>query len=178
MDKDVNYSKTSIQYYLSNIYLFNKLFYEFEDLMSVINSGPEVFKKNLVEYWNESKDKLALNENLEIEDRFRVVTENDFDVTYNKSDSGSMIFYVTFPDSELYNAESKCVALALTKGRPRYFTMEYFKSFTTGDKGFVYGEFFIDDANHVVGHKNYGARTNVNIANFSYFVREKVSNEE
>lgn len=55
------------------------------------------------------------------------VTIKDFDITFNKTKNNTKVFFITFPDYEFYDSASKYVAIALTKDKPRYFTLEYSK---------------------------------------------------
>ena len=84
------------------------------------------------------------NTEIEIQDLDKIVTADDFNVTYNKTVNGTSVFFFTFPDYDYRDAASKYVALALTKQRPRYFTLEYADDFITHEPYWVVGEFVIE----------------------------------
>ena len=113
---------TSIQYQLSNVYLFNMVYGKWNEFSEKLNKGPQAMKEMLFDAWNEVKENLLKNEELEVWDKDREITKDDFEITMNKTEKGIIIFYIIFPDTDS-PAASKCVALALTPQMPRYFTM-------------------------------------------------------
>lgn len=137
-------TKTSIQYQLSNNVLFNEVFGHWSEFSNVLRQGPDEMKKYLYEKWNYVKDELKKNTEIEIQDLDKIVTADDFNVTYNKTVNGTSVFFLTFPDYDYRDAASKYVALALTKQRPRYFTLEYADDFITHEPYWVVGEFVIE----------------------------------
>ena len=100
--------------------------------------------------------------------------KGDFDITFNKSDSGVSIFFFKFPEYEYNDAASKYVALALTPTMPRYFTLEYSESFLTKERQFVFGEFKIDENTRTRKHINYGTVDNDRLTFFAGLVLNKV----
>lgn len=161
-----NKISTSIQYQLTNVKLFNEVFYNWVAFNEQLNKGPEQMKRYLLEEWNHLKEGLKNNEKLILKDIEKEVTENDFNITMNRTKDGSFVFYFTFPDYEYTDAASKYVALAFLPEKPRYFTLEYSENFMTREKKFILGEFVIDQ-NNLVRHQNYGILENNKIESFA-----------
>lgn len=166
---------TSIQYQLTNVKLFNEVFANWENFNSRLSAGPEEMKKYLVELWNTVKDKLKDNEKLELKDINKVVTEADFNVTVNKTNNGTNVFFISFPDYEYTDGACKYVALALTPNMPKYFTLEYSKHAMENTPCWVVGEWVIENSNSE--HKNYGAVDNMRIEWFAGFIINKLNSE-
>ena len=159
--------KTSIQCQLSNNVLFNEIG-RWREFNNVLQQGPNEMKKYLYEKWNYVKNELRKNAEIEIQDLDKIVTVNDFDVTYNKTANGTSIFFFTFPDYDYRDAASKYVALALTKQRPRYFTLEYSEHFITHEPCWVVGEFVVEENKKL--HKNLGRADNQRITWFAGYI--------
>lgn len=53
-----NKISTSIQYQLTNVKLFNEVFYNWEVFNEQLNKGPEQMKRYLLEEWNHLKEGL------------------------------------------------------------------------------------------------------------------------
>lgn len=144
---DADKIKTSVQYQVSNVVLFNEVFYNWSNFFEKLNQGPDTIIDYLFELWNNTKEELKNNDRVIARDIERIVDFNDFNVTYNRTQNGTNVFYMVFPDYDYTDAASKYVAIALTKGRPRYFTLEYSVEFSPEGPlpCFVVGEFLIDN---------------------------------
>ena len=185
---------TSIQYQVSNVYLFNMVYGKWNEFADKLNKGPQAMKEMLFDAWNEVKENLLKNEEIEVLDKDREITKDDFEITMNKTKKGITIFYIIFPDTDS-PAASKCVAIALTPQMPRYFTMEYSTALSDlvrmmGEdaviemigkdvydnrkerKEFIMGEFVLTQEG--VKHINLGEIPNGTIANFGYHVHLNV----
>ena len=169
-----NKISTSIQYQFTNAKLFNEIFANWKNLNEKLNAGPNVMREWLYNEWNNLKEILAQREDLIVKDIGKKVTVDDFDITFNKSDSGVSIFFFKFPEYEYNDAASKYVALALTPTMPRYFTLEYSESFLTKERQFVFGEFKIDENTRTRKHINYGTVDNDRLTFFAGLVLNKV----
>lgn len=159
---------TSIQYQLTNVKLINDIFGNFAEFDKVLKAGPNAMKQYLFDQWMDIKALVQNNENVEIKDFDKEVAIDDFDVTFNRTQNGSAIFFFTFPDYEYFDAASKYVALAITKEGIKYFTYEYSKHFDTNQPCWVIGEFYIQDGK--INHKNYGTHDEKNLSWFAGFV--------
>lgn len=164
---------TSIQYQVTNFRLFREVFTNWKNFNSILNEGPEKMKAFLFTLWNEEKDKLKNrledNKNLKVRDMDKVVSIDDFNITYNETSSKIPIFFVTFPDYDGTDAASKYVAVALAPMMPRYFTLEYSENFITHTPTWVVGEFYVGE-NGRRAHKNYGNVDNMRITYFAGIV--------
>ncbi len=169
-----NKISTSIQYQLTNVKLFNEIFYNWKNFNEQLNKGPEKMKYYLLEEWNKLKEELKDNEGIVLKDIDKIVTENDFNITMNQAKDGSLVFYFTFPNYDDTDAASKFVALALTPQKPRYFTLEYSESIITKEKQFIVGEFLVENGKRV--HRNYGPLKSDKIEIFSGFVLDLIEN--
>ena len=169
-----NKISTSIQYQITNVKLFDEIFANWRSFNEKLQAGPSIMRKWLCDEWNNIKEILKQRDDLIVKDIGKEVTANDFDITYNKSDSGVSIFFFTFPEYEYNDAASKYVALALTPAMPRYFTLEYSESFLTKERQFVFGEFKVDENTRTKKHINYGVVDNDRISFFAGLVLNKV----
>lgn len=167
--------KTSIQYQLTNVRMFKNIFQNWEEFNKVLSSGPDNMKAYLYNQWNDVRNKLKDNDKISLNDVNKVVTINDFDVTFNKTKNGTPVFFMTFPDYEYVDAASKYIALALTKEMPRFFTLEYSEKFATKEKCWVIGEFCIKDGK--VRHMNYGETDNMRLSWFAGYILGKLESE-
>lgn len=146
---------TSVQYHLTNNYLFNEIYGNWQNFNQVLNAGPESMKQFLCDLWNKTKNDLLQNPNVIIRDVDKEITPNDFDITLNSTNGGIKIFYFTFPSIDIEKPEPACkyVALALTPNMPQYFTLEYSyipEPYPVGPLGrnfWVAGEWAIIDKN-------------------------------
>ena len=169
-----NKISTSIQYQMTNVKLFDEIFANWRSFNEKLQAGPNIMRKQLCDEWNNIKKILKQRDDLIVKDIGKEVTVNDFDITFNKSDSGVSIFFFKFPEYEYNDAASKYVALALTPAMPRYFTLEYSESFLTKERQFVFGEFKVDENTRTKKHINYGVVDNDRITFFAGLVLNKV----
>lgn len=171
LDEKESYKKrTSIQYQLSNVLLFDYVFYDWYMFNQLLSFGPDSMKKFLYDEWNRVKDILLKENKFIINDAEKNVTVNDFDITVNKTSKGTTVYFFTFPDYEFTDAASKYVALALTYGKPRYFTLEYSIHHLSNTPSWVIGEFYIED--NKVAHRNYGSVDNMRLSFFAGYILE------
>lgn len=169
-----NKISTSIQYQMTNVKLFDEIFANWRSFNEKLQAGPNIMRKWLCDEWNNIKEILKQRDDLIVKDIGKEVTVNDFDITFNKSDSGVSIFFFKFPEYEYNDAASKYVALALTPAIPRYFTLEYSESFLTKERQFVFGEFKVDENTRTKKHLNYGTVDNDRLTFFAGLVLNKV----
>jgi len=188
---------TSIQYQLSNVEMFNFVYGTWDDFMKVLDSGKEAVKEMMFNKWSELKEELVARDDLEIWDKDKVVTKEDFDIFLHKSNKGINVFYIVFPETKA-PAASICIAIAMTYKMPRYFTMEY--SDLISDYIDMYGEEKViemfgrevyetkkNNPDYVLGefvltkegrkHKNLGQIPDKTIANFAKLVEEVIDKE-
>jgi hypothetical protein len=159
---------SSIQYQLTNSKLFYSVFTNWEQFYPTLAAGPDKMKEYLYNEWNQVKKDLENSDKFLLKDLDKVVSVNDFDVTYNKTKNGTSVFFITFPDYDYTDAASKYVALALTKEKPRYFTLEYSEHEMTHEKYWVIGEFCVEKDHKV--HKNYGPADNMRLSWFAGYI--------
>ena len=167
--------KTSIQYNISNKAIFDEVFTNWPNFNKLLAKGPDAVKQFLYENWVYLKKVLTDNKELEVVDADKEVTVNDFDVTFNKTENGTPVFFITFPDHDFNDASSKYVALALTKKRPRYFTLEYSFNHLENKRCWVIGEFYIN--NNSKAHKNYGPVDNMRLSWFAGYILGMLKSE-
>ncbi len=165
---------TSIQYLISNITLFREVFNDWNKFKVMLDSGPETMKGHLLDTWNKLRKDYRNDDRMIVKDIDKEVTIKDFDITFNKTKNNTKVFFITFPDYEFYDAASKYVAIALTKDKPRYFTLEYSKHHDN-NPCFVLGEFVI--INNEKSHRNYGTIDNKRITWFAGYVMGKLEAE-
>lgn len=165
---------TSIQYQLTNVKLFNDIFFDWKNFNEDLNKGPEFMKNRLLQEWNELKSILKENTNLLLKDLDKEVTVSDFDITFNQSQNGTSVFFFTFPDYEYTDAASKYVALILAPKMPRFITLEYSENSITKEKQYVVGEFVINDQIKQRQHLNYGVLDNDRITFFAGYVLDMI----
>lgn len=163
----MNKIETSIAYQFSNCYMRNMVFYRFSYFYKNLKEGPVKMKNFLVDRWYELVDGLRDNNNIIVSDIEKVVLPSEFDITVNKTRDNSIVYFIKMPNSNIYKAESICVAVALTKDKPRYFTLELGRN-VNGDKNYFMGEFVLIDDNFK--HVNYGILVDNSISNFAYQV--------
>ena len=147
--------KTSIQYNISNKAIFDEVFTNWPNFNKLLAKGPDAVKQFLYENWVYLKKVLTDNKELEVVDADKEVTVNDFDVTFNKTENGT--------------------ALALTKKRPRYFTLEYSFNHLENKRCWVIGEFYIN--NNSKAHKNYGPVDNMRLSWFAGYILGMLKSE-
>ena len=162
-----NKISTSIQYQYTNVKLFNEIFYNWKEFDSYLKRGPEVMKEYLLSNWNETREQLKNNQKLLVKDLDKNVTKDDFNITINRTKTGTFIYFLTFPDYEYRDAASKYVALALTPKLPKFITLEYSNDSFKNELCFVIGEFYIDLDTKKVEHKNYGKVDNNRLSWFA-----------
>lgn len=166
---------TSIQYHLTNDYLFKEVFINWDVFVANLNKGPDNMKEYLLNLWNNVKENLKNLDGLEVSDINKEVTVDDFNITFNKSQTGVPVYFFVFPDCDFVDASSKYIALAMTKSKPRYFTLEYSQNYFTKEQNFVMGEFFIE--NNKKTHANYGSIDNSRLAYFAGRVMDILDNK-
>ena len=160
----------SIQYYVTNIRLFQEVFYNWQEFYQNLSKGLDNMQEYLYNLWNKSKEEL-LKRDFTITDLDKVVKKEDFDITINFTEKNTTIFFFTFPDHPFKDASSKYVAIALCKNMPRYFTMEYAAStiLNQGADEFVIGE-FVPRENGQNKHINYGFFDNSRLTFFAGYI--------
>ena len=160
--------ETTIAYQVTNIVLRNEIYGNWDNFIKNLNSGPEVMKQELLNMWNNTREILTKQDNIEILDLDKEVTKESFDITMNTTEDGLKVFYFIFPDADIAFAQCKCVALALTPKAPRYFTMEYFSK-----EKFVFGEWTPNGQ-----HSNYGSLDNPTIECFAKNIYDKIEKND
>ena len=168
-----NKISTSIQYQFTNCVFFDELFLHWEEFKMHLDAGPDDMKNYIYQKWNQTKQMLLTKPNLELKDLNKMHSIDEFDVTFNRTQNGSSVFFFTFPDYDFRDAASKCVAIAFTKNGPKYITLEYSENIQTKMPCWVIGEFYVE--NNKRAHKNYGAVDNCRIPFFAGKVLELLS---
>lgn len=147
----------------SHILLRNEIYAHWREFDECLKRGPQAMKQYLYNLWYSITNE-TINQDYCLVDEERKISPNDFKITTN-SYNNIQIFYFTFPEPEVFMAEAKCVALALTPNTPRYFTMEI-TSKENEDKKYVIGEWRLKDNQFV--HYNYGAMEKDTVDAFAY----------
>lgn len=160
-----NKIKTSIQYQISHVKLFDEVFRNGQNFGAELQKGPAVMKEYLLNMWNNLKIELKDNDKFEFNDIDKEVTINEFNITFNKTKNGTSIFFITLPDYEYKDAAAKYIALALTNNGPRYFTLEYSEHVMDHTPCWVVGEWVINDGKKV--HLNRGSVDNMRLSYFA-----------
>ena len=119
--------KTSVLYNVGNYKLEYDVIHDYGKICGILNSGPDAVKEYLVGVWNETREKLMNNQDVNVLDIQRVVSKDDFDISYNLSSKKEPVFFITLPDYNNNISESKCIAVAITESKPRFFAMQYDK---------------------------------------------------
>ena len=120
--------KTSVLYNFGNYKLEYDVIHDYGRICGVLNSGPDALKEYLVGLWNETREGLMNSQDVNVLDIQRVVSTDDFDVSYNLSSKKEPVFFITLPDYNNNISESKCIAVAITEEKPRFFSMQYNKN--------------------------------------------------
>lgn len=167
--------KISLQYQLTNVFLFNEVFGNWKEFNEILKAGPDAVIQFLFNKWNELKEYFVKREDLEVQDSEREITIEEFNVVYTPIDNIPIFFFI-FPDIVYKDAASKYVALALTEKAPRYITLECSENRLTNETHWAYGEFKFED-NHLV-HLNYGKALDISLNAFQDFVIYIVKNPD
>lgn len=146
--------ETSVAYLLPNQYLLEEVYLAWGQFQNILQQGPEAMKEKLASDWNTVKTWLKASDEIILLDEERAVTKDDFNATMALSKNEIRVFFLHFPSSDFYRAESRAIAIALTPERPRYFTMEY--ALYENSKSFVFGEFIYNIYTGERVHRNYG----------------------
>ena len=164
---DENVKETSILYQVGNYKIEYDFVQDYGRMCSIFNKGPEAVKEYLVAIWTEIRESFMKRNDIKVLDIDRVISKEDFSVTFNISSRKEPIFFITFPSYNNNIAESKCMAFSITNKKPRFFTMEHKVGFEGTDEEFVLGEFEFDYLNNSFIHKNYGTLERNTVENFA-----------
>lgn len=159
-------NQISRAYIVSHIRLRDEIFSDWNNFNIILNEGPDKMKEHLAKLWNDINPE-DLNSGFVLTDKDRVIGVNDFDITMNHV-GDCPVFYFIMPDPDSVQAQAKCVALALTQSRPRYFTMEISKRLNSEETYYIMGEWILKDNNFT--HLNIGPIPNGTVANFASHV--------
>ena len=173
--------KTTRAYYMSHVLLRNKIFFEADEFNENLKKGPQVMKKYLLDLWN-SINETDFKEGTIIEDINRVVSANDFDVTYRAIENKEIFFFI-MPDPDCYQAQAKAVALIIDKTSGiRYITMEIWSKDEDEKMKAIFGELYTPK--YTIGewklkdnkfvHMNYGRIPRNTLECFATFIIEKI----
>ena len=116
------------------------------------------------------------NDQILINDIDREVTINDFDARLIDAEDGTHIFVFTFPDYNFNDSTSKYTALAITKGIPRYFTLEYSINLAKKEDCSVVGEIAIEK--NSLQHRNYGTIEKADLSTFVICIADLLKNNK
>ena len=163
-----NKVSTSVQYEFTNKYLFDAVVKGWANFNQHLTKGDRFMKTMLCNEWDRLKDELMKNSTLELKDAERIVGYDDFGVTINYTDNGSIVFFFRFPNFDFSDGASRYVALALTSDIPRYFTLEYSENPNTHDREYVVGELLLNG--NKKEHKSYGVVDNDRLSYFAGYV--------
>ena len=132
----MNKKEVSSSYTFSNITLFESIYYDWKEFYDNLVLGKEAMQKYLLGLWNELDKQLNNDRYIYLDKPKVTITIDDFDINMVKSEKGITIFVFTMPNG-YFPGSSKYVGLAITDGKPRYFTFEC----TYNDNEYVFGEF-------------------------------------
>ena len=136
-------------------------------MCNIFNKGPEAVKEYLVAIWTETRENFMKRDDIKVLDIDRVISKEDFNITFNMSSKKEPIFFITFPDYNNNLAESKCVAFSITNEKPRFFTMEHRIGLYGAEEEYIFGEFEFSYLNNNFNHKNYGPLKRNTVENFA-----------
>lgn len=162
-----NEVKTSILYHIGNYKLEYDVIHDYGKMCGLFNNGPESVKEYLVSIWNETREYLLKKDNLKILDVDRVISINDFNVTFNISSKKEPVFFITFPNYNNNLSENMCVAIAITEDKARFFTMEHQAVLDGTSDEFVFGEMEYKYLAKTFKHINYGNLERGTVTNFA-----------
>ena len=167
--------KTSIQYQLTNVWLFDNIYRDWDNFKKHLNEGTEHMKEYLLNQWNEVKSRMITNENIIITDLDTEVTKDSFKATFNKTANNTLLFFFTFPTNTGIEGACKYIALAITPKMPRYYTLEFGTSMD-GTPAFFLGEWVIN-AESRKEQRNFGKAPNDNIGGFAGYITKMLESE-
>ena len=168
---DEKNNKTSILYNIGNYKLEYDVIHDYGKMCGIFNNGPEAVKEYLVDIWNETRENLMKQNDVKVLDVERVVSKDDFDVTFNMSTKKEPVFFITLPNYNNWLSESLCIAFAITENKPRFFTMEHHQS-GNNEEEFVLGEIEFRYLTNDFQHNNYGTLERKTVSNFATRVLE------
>lgn len=169
-----NEKKTSILYQIGNYKIEYDFIHEYGKMCSIFNKGPEAVKEYLVSIWTDTRESLMGREDLKVLDIDRVISKDDFNITFNMSSKKEPIFFITFPDYNNNIAESKCIAFSITNDRPRFFAMEHRVAFEGTSDDYIFGEFEFSYTGNNFKHTNYGLLERNTVENFATRVLDMI----
>lgn len=153
--------ETSRAYITTHIFLRDNIYYHWKSFYNHLIDGPEHMIQYLLDMWN-NINKDTINPNFHLIDIDRAVTKDDFAI-FTQHINNTTVFFFCFPEPDSYQAQAKCVALALCEDIPRYFTMEI--SYQRGEqKVYMVCEWCPEKDNFI--HNNYGAMKEDSIDEF------------
>ena len=175
MDNNERKISTSIQYQLSNVEMYYDVFAKWDSFNVILEKGPNEMRKYLFEKWNALRANLRNNNDLIVKDIDKEVTVSDFDIILDRTKKGTVVFFITFPNYDYFDAASKYVALVLASRMPRYFTLEYSEDALNHTPCWVVGEFILKRTNKT--HVNYGTTNDMRLSWFEGVILRKLESE-
>lgn len=146
--------KSSIHYIISHEKIRNLVFEDWEKMCLLINQGPDVIKEYFCKLWNETKQELEYEDDIDIIDIDREIKSNDFAVSYSVLDNGMNSFNFIMPTPLTHDGQTVCLTLVITNSMPRLFTLELAEN-EKQKKSYSIGEWQIDFKNDDYIYKSY-----------------------
>lgn len=145
---------TSIHYIMTHEKIRNLIFEEWEKINLLLEQGPDVIKEYFCKLWNETKQELEYEDDIDVIDIDRKIKPSDFEVSYSILGNGIKTFNFIMPKPLIESGQVVCLSLVMTKNIPRLFTLELEKSKNGED--YLIGEWKIDFESNDYLQKKYG----------------------
>ncbi len=146
--------KSSIHYIMSHEKIRNLVYEEWEKMCLLINQGSDVIKEYFCKLWNETKQELEYEDDIDIIDLDRQIKPSDFEISYSVLDNGMQSFNFIMPIPVTDNGQTVCLTLVITNGMPRLFTLELSVN-KEQEKFYSIGEWQIDFKNNDYIYRHY-----------------------
>ena len=133
---------TSIHYIMAHEKIRNLIFEEWEKINLLLEQGPDVIKEYFCKLWNETKQELEYEDDIDVIVIDREINTSDFEVSYSILENGIKTFNFVMPKPLTESGQVVCLSLVITRGLPRLFTLELDKNANGED--YLIGEWKID----------------------------------
>ena len=166
--------RTSIHYFIAHMEIRNLIFEKWIKFNQLLNQGPQALQEYFCDLWNKSRESFKNREDLEIIDMDKIVSPNDFEISYSLLNNNIKVFTFVMPKLSTDYAHAVCVSVVLSSKIPRYFTYESSENIDK-ENCYVIGEWQIDFENNDYKHKNYGSIDEQSIGKFLGRINEIIS---
>ncbi len=147
--------KSSIHYIVAHEKIRDLVFYEWEKMILLLNQGPNSLKHYFCKLWNETRQEVEYEDDIDIIDIDRQIKPDDFNISYSILDNEIKVFNFIMPKPVTCYGQVVYLSLVITNGIPKFFTLELGNKVNVGDCYFIC-EWKINFENNNYVHKNYG----------------------